>query len=591
MNAVKQISFAVAACAAFFAGVPSASFAAPSEPYVCYRPADGQASYPWDNAVWWYDGVSGSRINRIPTSEDHVFLYSSKNSIAKPMVVTNGVDAVTGILDIVDEGNNGNVVVGVSVRSGGTLTNHGVAYIGNSGSGKTGGGYLTVESGGSWTAKANFLLGMSKGVSWLNIAPDGIFTCEREFTAGGLYGMGIVTNKGTAAMLDLFVGGSGSGVFVNEGSLNVSQKFTIARNANSSGRFVHAKGATLSKTRTKPLLIANGSGSTGVFESNGDIAFDSSDTVQIAVGANSDGRLVVGEGAVVSNMASVLIGSTNVVSQGTLDLRGGTFGIRGSSGSGYALFLGKDGEGSNGRISGWGTVSKVTGILRMTLYGQVVADGEGVERDLNLADVKTIGLSADDALNTCGINGWYAANKGRLVYPRAQNCTANQAAYPTVGDYPKRPEPTAMNSFRYSLATPRPNDTYYNFAELYAPDRTDIPAGLPGGADVVVAGVWRLGLSSTFSSTDEPTPISFVGMTVAFRYDWRDIPETHRIAVYHHDGSPSGSWRRVSGKQSPSAENNLIATTTPIDASSQTWNAGWFAVVAEERGGLVLTFR
>ena len=590
MNIIKQISIVTAACAVFLAGAPFVSFAAPSEPYVCYRPADGQALYPWDNAVWWYDGVSGSRINRIPTSEDHVFLYSSKNSITKPMVVTNGVDAVTGILDIVDEGNNGNSVVGVSVQSGGTMTNYGVAYIGNSGSGKTGGGYLTVESGGCWTAKENFLLGRSKGTSWLSIAPDGNFSCEKEFTAGGSYGMGIVTNKGNATVLDLFVGGSGDGVFVNEGSLDVQQKFTIARQDDSSGRFVHEKGAVLSKARTRPLLIANGKRSTGVFECNGDFTFDYRDTVQIAVGANSDGRLVVGEDAVIGNMASVLVGSTNVVSQGTLELHGGTFAVRGSSGDGHTLFLGKDGEGTNGRISGWGTVSNVTGTLRMTLYGQVVADGGGVERDLNLAAVKTIGLSVDDALNTCGTNGWYVANKGRLVYPRAQNCTANQASYPTVGDYPKRSNPTAMNSFRYTLAT-RPNATYYNFAELYAPDRTDIPAGLPGGDGVVVAGIWRLGLSSASSPTEEPTPIPFGGMLVSFRYDWRNIPETYRVAVYHHDGSPSGFWRRISDKQPTSAEDNLITTTTPIDSSSQTWNAGWFAVVAEKRGGLVVTFR
>ena len=83
----------------------SAAVAAPSEAYKCYKPDSGQSIYPWDNAGWWYPSVADSSSCGVPTSADHVFLYSSKNDVSsngKPMVVTNGVDAATGVMAICD---------------------------------------------------------------------------------------------------------------------------------------------------------------------------------------------------------------------------------------------------------------------------------------------------------------------------------------------------------------------------------------------------------------------------------------------------------------------------------------------------------
>ena len=576
-------------------GIVSSAFAAPDGEYLCYKPDDKLSDYPWDAANWWSDGVSSSTYGFIPTSSTHVFLYSSKNNVANgkpPMVITNGVNAATGKLTVCDKDNGAGFVIGITVKNGGTMTNSGLVTIGGAGSGKTSGGRLIVENGGVWTANGGFRLGFSEGTSWLNIEEGGVFSCAQsgtEFLAGYNYGSGIVTNEGTMSVYDFFAGNYGTGIFVNKGVFNVARKFTIARENNSRGYFILESDGTLNKTANAPIYIANGANSTGILECNGDFTLANNDYIVVGKGENSTGRLVVGEGACVSNVASIAIG-TNTNSRGIIELRGGTLWVNGAA-DGQTIALGQDGNTTTGYIKGWGGVRCAKSTLRVKFFGQVVADGEGESRDLNLASIRTVGASAEAQLNSCGTNGWYAANKGRLIYPRAQNCKTTSdgnPSHPTVGDYPNRAEPTVMNSFRYTLET-NPAVTYYNFAELYAPDREDIPAGLPIGARDVVAGVWRFGLSSATNTDGDPTPAAFGGMSITFRYDWRDMPEDCRVAVYRHDGSAGGSWQRVAKGEISSSENTI--TTAKFDSTSEKWNAGWFAVVAETPKGLSIIFR
>ena len=580
---------------AFMLATP-ALFAAPSVPYVCYKPADNQAIYPWDRADWWYDSVSSSTpTNRAPTTNDHVFVYSNKNNVnvsgRKPMVVTNGVHAATGNLEICDSGNNPNNVIGITVQDGGTMFNAGYLYVGNSGSGKTGGGRLTVESGGVWNANSHIRFGCSSGTSWLNVKQGGTFwSTNGEFMVGFKYGSGIVTNEGTMTLLDLFPGNYGTGVVVNKGDLTIDRKLTIGRYAGSTGRVVFESGSTVCKRSgsSYPVYVGFNDRSTGFLECYTDWKFSKSDKLLIAHGIDSTGRMIIGEGGVVSVTNLVAIGE-KPGSSGTLELRGGTLKVVGS-GSDWKVFLGESATNTTGRITGWGAIETISNKLRIMMYGQVIADGEGMERDLNLSHFRTVGTNSTLNLNVCGTNGWFSVNKGRLIYPRSQDCSANKASHPTIGDYPTRTTPNLMNSFTYTLVT-KPNATYYNFAELYAPDRTDIPEGLPlYSSHDVVAGVWRFGLSSVAGTAAVPTPISFGGMRLTFRYDWRGMDaENQSLYVYRHDGSAGGSWTRV-GKAEISSTANTI-TTDAFDASSETWNAGWFAVVAQRPSGMTVILR
>ena len=586
---VVVLAFALAAPALF-------ALPASSGPYVCYKPDEGKSIYPWDHAAKWFDSTaSNTTINRAPTTNDYVFLYSSKNAVnvsgKKPMVVTNGVHAMTGDLEICDKEYGHAYVIGINVQNGGTMLNEGNVRVGNSGSGKTGGGRLTVESGGEWTVNGQFRLGCSSGTSWLNVNPGGIFSATngKEFLVGYQYGSGIITNEGTMSVFDIFPGVYGTGVLVNKGNLTIERKLTIGRYSGSTGHVILESGSTLTKKSgwSAPVYVGFGDNTKATLECYADWTLGSNDRFLVAHGTNSTGRLVIGEGAIVAPMALLALGEVPG-SRGVLELRGGTISVKGDP-SGHTILMGVDGDTTTGSIVGWGTVQRGSSSnLRIRFFGQAIADGEGEARDLNMAAIRTVGTNNTEILNGCGTNGWFAVNKGRLIYPRAQNCSGS--SHPTIGDYPNRAEPTVMNSFRYTLVT-KPSGTYYNFAELYAPDRTDIPAGLPlYSSHDVVAGVWRFGLSSESGADIDPTPISFGGMRLTFRYDWRGMDaENQSLYVYRHDGSAGGSWTRV-GKAEISSTANTI-TTDSFDASSETWNAGWFAIVAQRPSGMTVIVR
>ena len=584
----------------------------PSDPYLTYRPPSGLKSYPWDDLSSWDTTTSDTPSDHLPTLVDNVFLYSSKNKISdgsgKPMLVTNGVTAATAKLFVGDSDNG--LTIGVRVCAGGTMVNAGDVY---AGCGKDGAAkseaqdaaWLEVENGGLWEARSNFFLGRTgKGSSLLLVKEGGVFACSNEFVVGESYGLGIVTNAGTMNIRNFFVGGAkGTGRMEVTGTLNVASKFTVGRHANSTADLHLAKGSTFVKQYGdgKPVYIGHASNCTATVALDCNLTLTSNDKIYLGSGDFGRGRLVVGEDATVDNVHSLYLGVANE-SDGTLELRGGTVKVRGSSTTGtQSIFIGnesKRGDVTSGRIVGYGRIGTSNGQnLRMRPYGQFIADGGGVARDLNFADIRTIGTNANDNVNGCGTNGWFAVNKGRFIYPRSQNCTIDSTSHPTIGDYPSRNTPTMLNSFRYTLVTkPTGASEYFNYAELYATDRDDIPAGLPTGKNVTVAGVWRFGLASNRSYASDPIPIAFGGMKVKFRYDTRAMKPGQRVSVYHHDGTATGSWKRISAEQPAFATltepaENLIETTTALDSTDETWNAGWFAVVADGRKGMYIVFK
>ena len=96
-----------------------------------------------------------------------------------------------------------------------------------------------------------------------------------------------------------------------------------------------------------------------------------------------------------------------------------------------SMYLGNDYRGSyaGGVLSGWGFVgySNPNKIMNaysgyreqygeFRLYGQVIADGKGVKRDLDFSHAGVPWTRS--TANACGTNGWYAIDKGRLLMPR-----------------------------------------------------------------------------------------------------------------------------------------------------------------------------
>ena len=285
----------------------------------------------------------------------------------------------------------------------------------------------------------------------------------------------------------------------------------------------------------------------------------------------------------------------------TIRLRGGTIGlgIRG------ALVLGSTNDNSNvactSRFVGYGCITN-QGDATRTLWsrldlrgGSVTADGEGVERDLDFGTFARLGGSIGDGrtkLNSSGTNGWYAINKGRLIYP---NRDAELVRF--VGDYARinyDVAPKFVNSMRILLKDSNDTEieTHRKFTvELYAPDRTDIPAGLvEDDAKNRRLGVWR-GNCTKFTS--------FAKADTTIRYDqWRlaelmnengNSPLNLAVCLYQYDGA---KWKKIASYPAEdAATNNYRIRGTLAKTSVASANLGWFAVVAKEVGGSVILIK
>ena len=287
----------------------------------------------------------------------------------------------------------------------------------------------------------------------------------------------------------------------------------------------------------------------------------------------------------------------------TIRLRGGTIGlgIRG------ALVLGSTNDDSNvtctSRFVGYGCITN-QGDSSRTLWsrldlrgGSVTADGEGVERDLDFGTFARLGGSIGDGrskLNSSGTNGWYAINKGRLIYPNRDGELVR-----FVGDYARLNydvAPKFVNSMRILLkdsnGTEITTDRRFT-VELYAPDRTDIPAGLieDDAKNCRRLGVWRGNCGGKTSS--------FAKAETTIRYDqWRlselmNAPENtscnFEVVLYQYDGA---RWKKLASQSAAeAATKNYRISGTLAKTSVASHNLGWFAVVARKIKGTVMVLR
>ena len=290
----------------------------------------------------------------------------------------------------------------------------------------------------------------------------------------------------------------------------------------------------------------------------------------------------------------------------TIRMRGGMIGlgIRGG------LVLGSTEDNANvqctSRLIGYGCVTN-QGDRSRTVWsrldiraGSATADGEGMERDLDLSTFARVsGSSGDgrDHLNVSGTNGWYAINKGRLLYP---NMDGELIRF--VGEYSRLTDafkPKLVNAMKIILKDA--NDTEvtdhrrFNIA-MYAPDRTDIPAGLvEDDATNRRLGIWKGDVTGNANG-------KFATAEATIRYDqWRlgelkdvygNYPPNLVIHLYKHDGSANGKWTKVSSYSVADAETNEYRIGGDISNEvSGKHDIGWFAVVAKSEKGTCITLR
>ena len=340
------------------------------------------------------------------------------------------------------------------------------------------------------------------------------------------------------------------------------------------------------------------------------LAMDPDSEAKIFGGTQKNGWMDIAlyDRAVIRNVKSLMIAAGTVKDSagatlgGRLDLRGGTVEFLPTADS--ALTLGTSGSTNSLSLCGYGKVTR-TDIADPDLSlavnleipnpqnWAVTADGEGVARDLDLRAIKRANDKATYK-NKSGTNGWYAVNKGRLIYPRAFAVGSTSThTIRGIGDFPQLGTtgvPKYVNSFTVSFPKKMGADFGYFYAELYAADREDIPADLPAQKPEDALAVVKLGVNTAANgwTSDDPTnPINFGSVTVNYCYPTNSIREaTDRVVVYHHPGTSGGRWHRVGRTMDKMAGTVATSALPPVEGAD--WNIGWLAVVAEEPKGLTI---
>ena len=489
-------------------------------------------------------------------------------------VENEGNFSLTGTLTIGNRPNNGETSGVTKFENSGTATVDGTVYVGRTLKSNA----TLVNHAGAGMTVNDINLG-----AWTNatgrILNDGTLTVTTTSTVG--FG----TDPGS------------NGELVNYGTLNLS-----AGQLNL-GRYGRARLETGSDMSVGRLFLGVQTGGRGeLCVTNGATLTTTDGRMTMANAASSTALMEIFEDSTLVGATNLVVGSTGF---GILRLQGGTVTLTDDVGAWMSIGQNsRTADVSNGRLEGWGTINKTepnqatgTHWVQMNLYNGIVqADGFGAARDLDFRLVQNMNHSSA-APNTCGTNGWYAVNGARLRYP-ARFHSGGTARI--VGDYGSRSVTEAnlplVNSFGVTFGSNILANQYL-YADLYANDRSDIPDGLPEAYPGSSAlGVWRAALSGNKTEPKASNETSFGSADILVHYDGAAFaklkkngtwPGDLKLALYAHDGTAEGHWRRVAFVD-PSDSPYISATITE---SSDTWNMGWFAVVPVKKNGLIITFR
>jgi len=342
---------------------------------------------------------------------------------------------------------------------------------------------------------------------------------------------------------------------------------------------------------------------------------------------NNYADVILKDNALLHGLYSFALSSGDGSYEGHLRMEGGRIEFKPhTSSSRICLTLGsfdnkEDGVGS---ISGYGVITRtdhdtldtddhaLTMNMQMHDYS-ITADGDGQNRDLDFRAIDVVNYiyraaSDDDSGNNLlanlgnlsGTNGWYAVDKGRLIFPRADKCVGRSDAnparhfgdwrYQSTNEFGEAVLPTLVNAFSLEPETTKKGGMAYCHSALYSPDRTDYPANVLRGRKGKVVSVWRIGTCTTGWIADDPiTPWKdYTAMKVTFRYDLTAFDGSHPVKLYRHDGTDGGSWRCVASQSLPDRAAVISATVKP---GTGTYDLGWFALVEQPSIGSVISIR
>lgn len=391
---------------------------------------------------------------------------------------------------------------------------------------------------------------------------------------------GVLEMRGGTLKGDVIIGREGSGELLFRGGWFAGSNLTLGSENGGDGNL--DVNATDLLTVNNTFLCGLGGRGTATLHSN-------MQQLYLNIGGNPDNvsEVTILEGATNQVGISCNVGgypelvpggnTTNLLGYGILTLRGGTVHFYGDSSS-ENFYIGRYADGW-GCLRGYGKIApKNPGTTNIRIAGGnciICADGEGVERALDLNECVNITNYFGEANAATSTNGWYAVNKGRVLYPRTWFGTAS--AERCIGDSPYAARPRFVNSVRCSFTGVSGNNSFFR-GGLYATDCESIPAGLPPG-DVI--GVWAFGL---FKSLNGSAKVSFSTALPTFRYDHTKARADRPLNLLRYNGT---SWVRI-GRAMPNDDHLISAESALSPLSSGEMNLGFFAVVVPKAGMTVI---
>lgn len=474
----------------------------------------------WDAPSAWHDGGS------LPTSGDNVQLSNASIVVPNYLRITNNTEATVSSLSIGYQKMDDDRLVGMKIESGGSLALQPSGTF-NLVVGDYGRGFLWIDGGEVSTKAWNLAVGFHTGsYGEIIVGPGSTFTQYSEnyqkHMIVGLYGLGKMTT------------------FSDVGYDKM--KLRIGGNTQGWNTFL-AAGATVT-----------------TWDCNvGGVAYYGTD-----VGVENVLTRLSGYGMLILSNATLRL---------TGALPGGT--VNGQ------LSLGRY-AGSYGVLLGCGVVRGVnadSNTVRVWMDdGQIVADGFGEERELDLNTVVSIGTNAVAATAADTTNGWYAVNKGAALFPRVWFNTGSKTG--VAGGDSKATVPGYVNSVLFSISGVAADASLFR-GGLFSADRSDVYAdSLPDGLTVV--GIWKFGVTTTVSGTVNR---SYSSVDLDFRYDQSKVRPGDKIALYRWNGS---IWEKLSEKTSDSTHRIAASGLAAPASYDGIYNVGTFAVVEKSSGLMIL---
>lgn len=489
-------------------------------------------------------------------------MCSSTAITPKIIVKGDGVFTANGYLQI-QRLDNAGLKSAVIVQDNGQLLGSGSIDVGY---GKKAAGYLVLSNAASVVKTAKIRVGAGNGQSWGAQGHLSLNGTSRVEIQGNAWDTGIYLGAYNSTTIN----GSTGVVSVADNASVRSPFIELGAGKNAFGRMALTDSARVFVTNLYLATAKNGENSFAT----GRAALEVADSAAVAA-------------------RSIAFG--NGFSPATATLRGGTLVLNPATSNTTPLSLN-----AKCAIRGWGKVAFseprrwVTDNAQPCGFeqvGQVVADGEGMTRDLDFGRYTTQGWNREN--NSCGTNGWFAVNKGRLKLPRSLPTRSGRIC---VGDFWTRNLSSnnyapLCNTFNYTFAGAASGN--FIFSELYAPDRDDIPGGIPARSLGKVVSVWRIGLFSDGPEADDPShPAAFTSATLTFCFPKGGLDGLGHLYVFRHDGTIGGTWKRVAKAVVPSGR--PLVSVPAFTPSAANWNMGWFAIVCTAEpyvGGTIMVLR